>query len=322
MPDACGTDHPVTRRRLWAAGVVLAFPGQARGQPSRRLRLAHAKGESVSFLYGDQPLFDYRYSPSRPKTYVHPLYAPNGIPITLDGTPDHIHHRGCMLAWTNVNGFDFWGEIDPGVKGRIVHMGFENFEEGGSAQLTAINHWIGGGTTLLVERRTLRAPVPGDEVVWMEWESELRALQEPVSLWIEHEGQPSAMKAVYDGLGIRFVYSMNQGKALNAKGETEIQKVNGAEASWCAFSGPLEVGSFGGAAIFNHPKNARHPTPFYVAAGHTFSYLSAAPTFREPLKLQAGQALRLRYAVITFLGPPDRAKMDSLYRKWTAKGEA
>jgi hypothetical protein len=286
------------------------------------MRLAHAKGESVAFLHGDQPLFDYRYSASKPKTYVHPLYAPDGRPITLDGTPDHIHHRGLMLAWTNINGYDFWGEVDPGAKGRIVHQRFESLLETESAQLTAINHWIGGGRILLAERRTLRAPAPSREVVWLEWESELRALREPVSLRIEHEGQPGAMKAVYDGLGIRFVYSMNSGGALNARGKTGMQEVNGAEAAWCAFAGPLETGSYGGAAIFDHPKNARHPTPFYAASGRTFAYLSAAPTFREPFKLQAGQALRLRYAVVTFSGPPDRLKLDRLYAQWSAKSEA
>ncbi|MEK7750663.1 MAG: PmoA family protein, partial [Acidobacteriota bacterium] len=316
-----GTGGSLTRRRFLEAGAAAALTAPAAGQPPKRVRLAHAKGESVSFLYGDQPLFDYRYAASKPKTYVHPLYAPNGIPITLDGTPDHIHHRGCMLAWTNVNGFDFWGEIDPGAKGRIVHQRFESMQDGVTAELTAINHWIGGGRALLAERRTLRAPAPSREAVWLEWESELRALQEPVSLRIEHEGQPSAMKAVYDGLGVRFVYSMNSGRVLNAKGETEIHKVNGAEAPWCAFAGPLETDSHGGAAIFDHPKNPRYPTPFYVAAGRTFAYLSAAPTLREPLNLKAGQVLRLRYAVVTFVGPADRAKLERLYREWTTKGD-
>ncbi|MEK7404038.1 MAG: PmoA family protein [Acidobacteriota bacterium] len=277
------------------------------------VRLLDAKGESVSFLYGDQPLFDYRYSPARPKTYVHPLYAPNGLPLTLDGTADHIHHRGLMLAWTNVNGYDFWGETDPGVKGRIVHQSFEKF---GEAELVAINHWIGAGETLLLERRSLQARAPTREFLRLEWESELRTAGRPVKLQADHADRP--VKAEYNGLGMRFVYSMNRGSALNSNGTAGTAKVNGERARWCAFHGPLEVGSFGGAAIFDHPNNPRHPTPFYAAAGKTFSYLSAAPTWHESFRIEAGAPLRLRYAVITFTGEASPEMLERLYRDWTA----
>ncbi|MEK7750493.1 MAG: PmoA family protein [Acidobacteriota bacterium] len=309
-----GTKDPVTRRQLLEVGLVLVFPARAGAQPTKRMRLAHAKGESLSFLYGNQPLFDYRYSPSRPKTYVHPLYAPNGLPITLDGTADHIHHRGLMLAWTNVNGFDFWGETDPGVKGQIVHQAFENMREGAAAEITAINHWVGGGRTLVVERRRLRAPAPTGEFLRLEWQSELRAAGEAVILQADHADRP--VKAEYNGLGIRFVYSMNRGRALNSNATAAVERANGERARWCAFQGPLEVGSYGGAAIFDHPRNPRHPTPFYVAAGKTFSYLSAAPTWSEPLKIEAGAALQLRYAVVTFTGDASREKLDRLYAEW------
>ncbi len=293
-----------TRRALLLAPLGL-FQRQG-------VRLLDARGESVSFLYGDQPLFDYRYSPARPKTYVHPLYAPNGLPVTLDGTADHIHHRGLMLAWTNVNGYDFWGETDPGVKGRIVHQSFEKI---GEAELIAVNHWIGAGDTLLVERRRLRAHAPAREFLWLEWESELRAAAGPVKLQADHAGSP--VKAEYNGLGMRFVYSMNRGSALNSNGTAGTVRVNGEWARWCAFHGPLGAGSRG-AAIFDHPNNPRHPTPFYVAAGKTFSYLSAAPTWHEPLRIEAGASIRLRYAVVTFTGESSPEMLERLYRDWTA----
>ena len=295
------------RSMLCVSGTALAVPVPAQ-QPSK-MRLADTPGECVAFLAGDQHLFDYRYSATRPKTYVHPLFLPNGVPVTLDGTEDHIHHRGLMLAWTDVNGFDFWGETNPGVKGRIVHQSFERKDAGPPAELVAINHWIAGGKALLVERRVIRAPAPSAGNVFLDWESELRAPDAAVAL--------NAERAVYDGLGIRFVYSMAGGSVLNANGTTDPDKAFGEPARWCAFHGVCALGTVGGAAIFDHPSNPRHPTPFAVYSTPHMGYISAAPTFKEhKLAIPAGKSLRFRYLVVTFLGRPDRARLDQLYEKW------
>jgi len=261
------------------------------------VRLRHQTGEKVSFYLGGRLLFEYRYDPSRPKTYVHPLCAPDGSEITLDGPADHVHHRGLMLAWSDVNGFDFWGEVNPGPHGRIVHRRFQRI---GGRQVVAINHWIAEQKVLLVERRIIRALDAG----WLEWESELRPAAGPVTL--------AADKHVYNGLGIRFAHDLDRGSVLNANGTADIKRANGEAAVWCAYYGSA------GAAIFDHPSNPRHPTPFFVM-NEPFGYLSAAPTFREPLRLEPGGALRLRYAVVAFAGAPQN--LDKLYESWASRSE-
>jgi hypothetical protein len=101
-------------------------------KPTRRAVLAAAPGfvlaagqgvETVAIASGGKPLFEYRYGKELPKPYVHPLFAPDGSALTLESPPDHKHHRGLMIGWTIVNGFDFWGEpgSTPGPHGFIVH---------------------------------------------------------------------------------------------------------------------------------------------------------------------------------------------------------
>jgi hypothetical protein len=290
-----------------AGGVVFAA---APPQPAASMRLAHTKTESVACLFGRQHLFDYRYSPTRPKTYIHPLFLPNGVPVTLDGTEDHIHHRGLMIAWTNVNGYDFWGELDAGEKGRIVHERFDRLEPGPPAELTAVNHWVGGGKVLLAEKRTIRIPRPTADHVLLGWTSELSAPEAAVVL--------NAQRAPYDGLGIRFPYSMSEGSVLNSNGTSEVKKAHGEAAQWCAFSGPCGRDGEGGVVIFDHPGNPRHPTPFAVYRNAKMGYISAAPTFSDPkLNIPAGGAIRFRYGVAAFLGRPKRQEMDALFREWT-----
>ncbi len=272
-----------------------------------KVQITDLPGEKLTFRYGARPLFEYRYAAAAPKTYVHPLYAPNGKPLTLDSPEDHVHHRGVMLAWSDVKGFDFWGETNPGPPhGPIAHQRFESRRQN---SVTGINHWIGKGEVLVVERQTIRAPEPDEAHTWLEWESELRAPAGDLML--------SAKDHPYDGLGIRFVHSMDNGKVLNSNGTAEIAKANGENARWCAYSGPFEAG-VAGVAIFDHPANPRHPAPFFVMK-QPFGYLSAAPTFREPFTVSAGQSLRLRYAVVSYMGESNGPALDSLYQRWSAR---
>lgn len=272
------------------------------------LQLVETAGEKISFRRAGRLLFEYRFCRSRPKTYVHPLYLPSGRVLTLDGPADHVHHRGLMLAWSNLNGYDFWGETTPAPHGRIAHQGFLG-RRTRPPEVIALNHWIGGDNVLLIERRTLRAPAITADAVWLEWESELTAASVAVTL--------SAEKRVYNGLGIRFVREMDRGRVLNSQGTTEIKKADGEPAGWCAYW--AEPGSEpAGLAIFDHPQNPRHPTPFFVMA-EPFGYLSAAPTYREPFRIEPGRPLRLRWAVAAFDGPADHARLSDWYRRWTRR---
>lgn len=287
----------MTRRELLIGAAALA---------EARVRVAHTAGEAVSFYAGDRLLFTYRYAASRPKPYVHPFCAPDGTPLTLDSPADHVHHRGLMLAWSNVAGFDFWGETNPGAHGQIVHQRFEAAPS--PAGLAAVNHWVAEGKTLVEERQRVRPLDLGRDVAALEWESVLRAAAEPVTL--------DASKHVYNGLGIRFVRSMDLGGVLNARGARTIEQANGEEAEWCCYYGALPGGRAASVAISNHPSNPRHPAPFFVM-NQPFGYLAAAPTFREPFRLEPGRPLALRWAVVSFLGEPSPQRLGDLFRGWS-----
>lgn len=265
--------------------------------------IALAAGEKLTFSHKGAKLLEHRFSSARPKTYVHPLCLADGTPVTLDGPEDHVHHRGLMVAWSEVNGIDFWGEVNPAPHGEIVHQRFERTSGGNPAVLTEVNHWIASGRVLLRERRTLRVPEPGTTGVWLDWSSEFTAHDEPVLL--------SAGKHTYNGLGVRVTPAMDGGAVLNARGTIAIEQANGQNAAWCAYHG----GSLG-IALFDHPSNPRHPNAFFVM-NRPFGYLSAAPTFREPFRLATGAALRLRWGVLTFRGAPDAAAFDRQFQTWS-----
>ena len=268
-----------------------------------KFKLIHRDGERITVLFDGKQLLEYCYSHSNPKPYVHPIWNANGAVITLDSPPDHKHHRGLFIGWSNVNGIDFWGESS----GKMIHQKFEQLGIANEAVITAVVQWVAAATdkVLLVERRTLRVLPPSEDTTMFVWESELRANEELV-----------LSGAQYNGLGIRFVRSMDGGSILNSNGTTEIKSANGERAHWCAYFGDAN-GSLCTVTIFNHPTNPRHPTPFFVM-NQPFGFLSAAPTFHEPIKLKPNDAVRLCYLIITCLGKVDGERLNEIYRQWIA----
>lgn len=280
-------------RRQFVGAVASAGPGRA-------LRLAHVQGEKVVVSCDSATLLEYRYAKARPKSYIHPLCA-GGRPVTLDGPKDHVHHRGLMVAWSEVNGVDFWGEVNPARHGEIVHQRFERLRGGRTAELASLNHWVAEGRRLLVERRTVRVGVP-EGGTWLEWITELNAADEAVKL--------AAGQHVYNGLGIRVVPEMDGGRVLNSNRTAAVEKANGEPARWCAYAA---AGL--GVAIFDHPANPRHPNAFFVM-NKAFGYMSAAPTFREPFSLARGQSIRFHWGVLAFQGEPQPDALDRRFEAW------
>ena len=285
-----------TRRSfLFAAGAALAAdrPG---------LTLTDTPGQKVNVSYQGATLLEYCYSPARPKTYIHPLCLPGGEPVTIDSPADHVHHRGLMVAWSEVNGIDFWGETNPGRHGQIIHDRFERLRQKPNLEIIARNRWVAEGKVLLTERRTIRVPEPVDGATWIEWITELSASRIPVKL--------AAGQHVYDGLGVRVPQAMDGGAVLNSNGTNTIEKANGERATWCAYSGAGKS-----IVLFDHPTNPRHPNFFFVMKSK-FGYLSAAPTFREPFDLPRDTKIRFRWAVMAFAGEPKADVLNARFSAW------
>jgi hypothetical protein len=214
-----------------------------------------------------------------------------------------------MVAWSAVDGFDFWGETNPAPHGQILHRSFQNGVQNQSVEIVALNDWVAEGRVRLAERRTIRVRPPLAEGIWLEWVSELTA---PQGASLQTGGH------VYDGLGIRFIPNMDGGDVLNQCGTTSIENANGEPTRWCTYFGPLaSSAAFGGVALFDHPSNPRHPSPFFVM-NKPFGYLSAAPTFRGGFEMRAGEKLTFRWGVLSYLGKPEAATLNRLFQKWSS----
>ena len=66
-----------------------------------------------------------------------------------------------------------------------------------------------------------------------------------------------------------------------------------------------------GLAMLDHPDNPRHPTPWYVIRGSVMGYINAALLNDEPMTLESGEHMTLRYRVIVHPHRWDAARLQT-----------
>ena len=285
--------------KAWVLAAAVAMACASRGEESQLIDL---RG-------GDRLVARYQPAVSPMKPYVKELYSPEGVQVTVDSPPDHFHHHGLMFA-IGAGDVDFWTEKPFEKFGKQVPWtspAHDNAEKVGQGlQWTAPD-----GNKLLVETRVLHvwtSKEGGANV--LTWNSTLDPFS-TVKLWGRH----------YFGLGIRFPADMDGRAAFLLAPDAQSGRVVRSDeavraASWCA-----AAGSIGGkpvtVAMWDDPANVRRAAWFTMSK--PFSYLSATLDLeQQPLSLEAGRPLKLRYAVAVFDGTADAARIEKARADWLA----
>jgi Methane oxygenase PmoA len=270
----------------------------------------------VTVAVGPQLVLKYRYGDAPFKPYIQELCTPSGVQILRDSPADHVHHRGVMYG-IFANGIDFWSETPQ--CGKQVSRGLAAVltdpKDGvASCRLAQGLDWIppNADRPLLIERRLLQVHRGADlQATLLTWHLDLQPAEgvNAVKLTGSH----------YDGLGIRFVQSMDQvGQFQYAAGvpgpivrDTERVTLD----KWAAYTAPAD-GKTVTVAIFDDPHNVRHPAGMFTML-QPFSYLSATPNiWKEPLELAQGKSLAARYGIAVWDGKVGQEQIESLYQRW------
>lgn len=262
------------------------------------------------------PILRYHYAGVPFKPYVQELYSRDGFNLLLDAPSDHLHHHGLMFA-VAAEEIDFWAETE--TCGKQEHRQWSNAgtldTAGGMARASFSEtvNWVrpSDNVTLLNEARTLAtyraADLPVTLVTW-------------ISVLTPAAGLPSVTLtgSHYFGLGFRFPPSMDGiGTFRNAAGDLgEIvrgEERNG-RATWSCYSAEVD-GKPVTVAMFDDPSNARHPATWFTMP--SFAYMSATLDLKtEPLVIEAGDTLALRYGVAIWDAAPDDSEIEAMYQRW------
>ena len=294
----------------------------------------------IEVLIGGQPFTAYHFGSEAPKPFLYPLRSAQGTIVTR-GYPmvkdipgedhDHPHHRAMFFAHGDINSIDFWGEGEPakaqqtakGVyysseelpKGRTVFRKLEEMRTSPqSGTIRALFDLIGpDGNTLGSE--TQQYTFRGDNATRMvDCEFTITANHGPLKMGDTKEGT----------FAIRVVKALEEpaAKMLNSEGKVGEKNVWGKRADWVDYSGAVE-GEKLGIAIFDNPKNIKHPTYWHARGYGLFAVnpFGEHDFYNDPKRdgsvaIPASQSLTLRYRVLIHHGDAAEAKVAEAYEHY------
>jgi hypothetical protein len=279
------------------------------------MRLTHDLGRSLELADTTTGSVRWRYVyGGKPKPFFHPLCTPAGHLLSSFEPSDHLWHRGLWFTIKFVNGENFWEERPPFGTQRTTTPPATSHAANGAITIASQQTW----------HRPYDAGVVIDEqrtIVHRELDAGSYALDFATTLTpradVLLDRTPFTTWGGYGGLVFRAHRGWQKGRLLFADG-TVSERPTPVHGKWVDLSGLLDGGDqvSGGVAIFDHPRNVRHPTPWYGGTQGTNYYVNAAFLFNEPLSVRAGEPLALRYRVIVHDGSWERDRLESQYQAW------
>lgn len=264
-----------------------------------------------------KPFATFNYGVDANKPFLAPIYSASGKIVTrrfpmqevAGESHDHLHHRGLWFSYDDVNGVKFW-ENDPSYTkphiGKIVVTG----SSWKGATLSATMDWRApDGKTLLVESRNMT--FSGDK--------ELRTIDFEITLTAAQDVTFGDTKEGAFAIRLDDHFTERKGaKIVDADGRTGMAQVWGKRSNWVDYSADLD-GEKLGVAMFDHPRNPRHPTYWHARdyglfALNPFGRNAFDPNAEESQwKLPKGEKLTFRWRVVVH---PGAANVAGLYQEY------
>ena len=257
------------------------------------------------------------------KPFLAPVRSASGKVVTrgfpMENLPgesrDHLHHRGLWFSFDDVNGVKFW-ENDPsytkGKIGRIVVNDVKWKDGEGAGTLTANIDWKDpNGKTLLAETREMT--FGGD--------AKLRTIDFHITLTAVADVTFGDTKE--GAFAIRLAEPFTEkkgGKIVNADGRAGMVNVWGKRSNWVDYSAELE-GERLGVAIFDHPRNPRHPTYWHARDYGLFALNPFGRQAFDPKQEESQRKVPAGFLWCVLVHPGDAAagRVAELYKEYAAK---
>ena len=286
--------------------------------------------DRLTVSIGGQPFTEYFFK-DVPRPYFYPVLGPNEVPMTrnwplknVEGEEhDHKHHRSLWFAHGEINGVDFWSE-DKSF-GRTVHEKFNAIKSGpGSGTISSRNNWVTqDGKVICTDDRTVRI-YDSTNPRMLDFEITLHASNGELTFGDTKEGMMSIRLA--ESMRLTHGKKSGDGHIVTSAGVHDGDTW-GKRADWVDYYGPVD-GKIVGVAMFDHPKNPRHPTWWHVRdyglfAANPFGLhdFEKKPAHSGDFKVPAGQSVTFKYRLIFHEGDVQRAKIAELYGKYSSGQE-
>jgi len=297
---------------------------QTSSKPNQRLSVKHmevlngAKVDKVVVSIGNEIFTEYRYA-NQGKPILYPVIGPYGIPMTRhypmkEGVPgesgDHHHHQSIHYNHP-VSGIDFWHgrggahiRNDEIVKAEVVD---------GKALIVSRNSWMHGEKRILSDTTEISAGTT-EGGRFIDYKISIHASEREITFQDSKEGSMS----IRTHPALRLQGKVAKGSAINSEG-VKGKAVWGKAAKWVNYWGPVD-GKTVGIAIFDHPKNPRHPTTWHA---RDYGLIAANPFGKRYFKagdgaltLKKGETVTFAYRFFFHENSHEKIDLPTHYKTW------
>lgn len=292
------------------------------------VRLTDNGERGLSVEIAGKAFTTYRYLPAgeypiKARPFFYPVLGPGAVGMTRNypmrsdvagEKHDHPHHRGLWVAYGEVNGTDNWSEENKHAF--QTHQKFTEIVSGPVfGRFVETLHWESNDRKKICEEvRTF--------TTW-NLPQETRVIDLSVT-FVASEGEIRFGDTKEGGLvAIRVPTSMDgerSGTIENAAGGVGEGETWGRSAHWVDYHGTVE-GQHLGVAIFDHPLNFRHPSPWHVrdyglfgANPFAHSYYKSSFLKNGAHTVAKGETLPFQYRVYLHRGDTRRGDVSG---KWS-----
>ena len=320
----------MANRLLRAAGMML-IAGAVYASDNKGVKITELDDKVRVEINGE--LFTEYVFKGAPHVYFYPVIGPGKTPMTRNfpmkevesEERDHVHHRSLWYSHGAVNGIDFWAET--GKAGKILHDRFLEVKSGAdSGLIRSLNNWVGpDGTIICASEQTFRVYASPANERRFDFDVTLKAFDKEVLLGDTKEGS----------MGIRVAETMRSKPNKHNAGKPAGQIVLstgvtgddtwGKRAEWCDYYGPVQ-GKTLGVAIFDHPKNPRHPTWWHVRnyglfAANPFGIhdFERKPPGAGNLAIAPNQSVTFRYRFYMHEGDEKQGRVAERYKEYASE---
>jgi hypothetical protein len=295
------------RQNLPLAALLLAAVPVAPAVAASGFAFREISPASLELSEGGKPVFVYNFGgilasnfPERMRRacYLHPVYAPDGTVMTDDFHKDHPHHRGIFWPWEVIT---YNGETNDAwtVKGfpqRFVRWKARE-TSGTVARLAVENGWYAGEKKFVKEDVEILAHPTANGRRVLDFTLRFEAVDQPVTI----VGTPDARKG-YGGFAFRTAPRDGGAAKTIIRTDEGVSEKDGVMAKhpWAEIVGNYK-GKPESVRIEDDPSNPGYPSNGWLMR-HSFALLNVSYPGLDPVTLQPGKPLTLKYRVILSSG--------------------
>lgn len=256
---------------------------------------------SVALLAGDVTLWRYHIGRELQKPYFHPVTAGDQV-LTWNRPPDHVWHHGLWFSWKYINGVNYWepnsttGRPDGRTEWKRPEI--EIRDDHSARILMELTYSAAkDGKPVLAEQRLIDVATPtNDGQLTIDWSSRFTALADAT---LDRTPVVGQSWGGYAGLSVRFAGNLKDRAATGVQGALEFDTSDRyrGRSSAVDYNGMID-GVPVGMAFLDHSTNPRHPTKWYLVRSPAMSYINAALLHDDPIDMQKGETMTLRYRLI------------------------